>query len=211
MKAKDLKHRLIESLRTNGPHQEWRGYVGMSGIGGCPRDLYWRAIDPILASDQLHWYGWSGYLHEAALKNLLGAHREAILTFLSGSLPVGRELIADFDPRYRGHTDHEAPDGTLIEYKSTGWNKFLKIQQRGAGLRHIAQVQAYMRHGNYPNAIIVYVARDVPHREWQIPFWCLDVERDERMMDELDEKARMVLAAVDVGIPPECTCNYCNR
>jgi len=128
-------------------------------------------------------------------------------------MPTGKELVADFDERYRGHTDYELPDGTLVEIKSTRWDKFVEIvhvKPRG-NFRHIAQVQAYMRHGNYSHAILIYVARDMPHRDWEFPFWCVDVPRDERLMDELDEKAKMILAAIDKGQPPDCTCRYCRR
>jgi hypothetical protein len=212
MLAKELKQQLVESFRTHSRHDRFRNYLGMSGIGGCPRQLYFQTIEPIEADDRLKWYGWTGYLHEAGLKDLLGAHEEAVATLLGGSSPVGRELIADFDERYRGHTDYELSDGTLVEIKSTRWDKWIEIKAiKGANPRHIAQVQAYMRHGDYPHAILIYVARDMPHRDWEFPFWCVDVPRDEWLMNELDEKAKMILAAIDSGRPPDCTCKYCRR
>jgi hypothetical protein len=211
MRANELKRELVVTFRENSVHQDFRGYVGMSGIGGCLRDLYWRAVKEIPGEDRLAWYGWTGYLHEAAVKRLMGAHREAMLTFLGGSVPVGRELVAAFDERYRGHTDHELEDGTLIEIKSVNWRRFQQVRERGAFERHVAQVQAYMRHGKYEHAIIVYVARDADHREWVFPFWCVDVASDMLAMDRLDGRAMTVLAAIDAEMPPECTCGYCRR
>jgi len=210
MNAKYLKQKLVQGFKETNPHQDYRGYVGMSGIGGCPLDLYRRATATIPRDERLMWYGWTGYLHESAIKNLLGAHRAAILTFLGGAVPVGRELIADFDSRYRGHTDHELPDGTLIEIKSTNWRRYQQVQARGPDPRHVAQVQAYMRHGGYPHAIIIYVARDIFHQEWDgLPFWCCDVPPDAAIMDILDDRAKAILASIDANTTPACSCGYC--
>jgi len=206
MNAQEIQSKLLVGLAQDTKH-EHRDYVGMSGIGGCPREMYWRYMDPQPAEQRLLWYSWTGYMHEEAVLKLLGAEQ------------VRRDIVASFDDRYRGHTDHELPDGTLVEVKSVGWNKIVRLRgQRKASENNIAQVQAYMKHGGFEKGVIVYVARDIPHREfykwkgdWLPPFWCVEVFPDTFVQDELDKKAKMVLTMIDRGVPPRCECRWCRR
>lgn len=215
MNSTNLMNQMIDRFRDElTPHRDHRGYVGMSGIGGCLYDLYMRAKHNIPSDDRLRWYGWMGQVHEAAVKRLLGLEADAMGTFLGRPNPE-HELIADFDDRYRGHYDAKMPDGTLVEIKSVNWRKFQQVCQRGAFDKHVAQVQAYMAHGGFDHCVIVYVCRDVPHRALfspTPPLWTVDVELDAGFACALDEGAIGVLLALDGDIdPPLCTCGYCGR
>ena len=215
MRAKALEAKL--RMEAGAGLHEYRNYLGMSGIGGCPREQYFRMTDPEPSDQRLQWYGWTGYLHEAGVKCLLGRERDGVLTFL-GARGLGRELVADFDGRYRGHVDVELSDGTLVEVKTTGWRKLLQqIKKERAKPRHYDQVQAYLKHGPYARAVVVYVARDIPHMSfykqggWLPPFWCVDVEPWPARQEMLDQKAKAILKAVDGGKPPDCACRWCKR
>ena len=203
MRADELDRQLRKAYLDNSLHETSRDYLGMSGAGECPRSWYWRTVDPI-RDERMTWYAFTGYMHEFRLLELLGVKQ------------VRRSLVADFDNRYRGHTDHELPDGTLLEFKSVSWERYLKLFADGKGdWKNRSQCQAYMRHGIFPHAVLIYVARDIPWYAFDFsspkPFFTIDVWRHEGWMDELDEKAKMVLACIDKGEPPECTCRYCKR
>jgi hypothetical protein len=206
--ARYLKSRLSEALIEQSGLEQQRAYLGMSQIGRCPRFLYrmmleGRSEDEL--SPQRHWFCWTGYLHEAAVIDLLNGTPEK----------RNIEVVAEFDDRYRGHVDYEMGDiigpPYIVEIKSVSWRKFGHIlkTQRPDWL-HFCQVQAYMHHGQWPRAFIVYLARDVPFREWRgLPIWVFDVKYDVIRGMALDEKARYVLARVDSGDPPKCDCGKC--
>lgn len=218
------------TLRAGMNRHEERQYLGMSNAGGCPRAAYWSMVDPKPPDRALTWYGFTGYGHEAMVKALLGAKVDAVQTLLdfsdskirefvgSNIYLASKEIIADFDPRYRGHLDLPMAD-MFVEIKSVGFKKWVfLVEQENGAKRNLAQVQAYMRHGGYDRCVLVYVARDVPH--WDLyksingvypPFFCLNVYPEPSWQDQLDEKAKMILAAVDTEEPPECTCRYCKR
>jgi hypothetical protein len=212
MNAITLKDDLCRALREKSGLEGQRDYLGMSQIGQCPRKLYFDFVGGLPAfSDQQHWYCWTGYLHEAAVVELLAGEQ--------GSRGAGEEegarqveVVAGFDERFRGHVDRVWGDA-VIEIKSVGWDKFLRIREAGVPqYEHRCQVQMYLRHGGWRKAFVVYIARDVPHREFEgPPFWVFQVEPDEVLADRMDKKARDILAAIDAGEAPVCVCGYCRR
>ena len=142
-------------------------------------------------------------------------HEAEIMKLLGGSKRV-HELVAPWDKRFRGHTDHELEDGTLLEIKSVTWKLFARMQtNQKPRWKDRSQVQAYMRYGGFPHGILLYVPRDIPPWVWDgkdstvKPFWCVGVKRNEKWMDELDERARRVLECMDRGEPPACECGHC--
>lgn len=197
-----IKDQLVKSLRENSGLEQHRPYLGMSGISQCPRKLYLEFVSGRRPpTDQQHWYCWTGYLHEAAILHLLGVKPGAQV-----------EVVAAFDARFRGHVDWSV-GSDVIEIKSVTWNKFntIKINNRPQS-EHNQQVQMYLRHGNWRGAQIIYIARDVPHREFDgAPFWVFEVRPDDTLADRLDQKARNILAAIDAQQPPRCECGYCQR
>jgi len=58
----------------------------------------------------------------------------------------------------------------------------------------------------------VYVARDVPRREWRgLPIWVFEERPDGEWADTLDDKARWILMSVDRDVAPGCECGRCRR
>jgi hypothetical protein len=225
MNSNTLKDLLCRALREKSGLDEYRPYLGMSGIGQCPRKLYFDFADGRQPpTDQQHWYCWTGYLHEAAVLGLLGEALTPALSHTPSGAPKGGgereeekmlrqvEVVASFDERFRGHVDWVMGE-QVIEIKSVGWDKFVKIQGNGRPqYEHRCQVQCYLRHGGWQKAYVVYIARDVPHKEFEgPPFWVFEVERDEGLMEQMDTKAKQILAAIDAGEPPACTCGWCGR
>lgn len=195
-----LEKRLIQALVAEG-HQERRDYLGMSSIGYCSRQIY----NDLLhgkpdENGRMHWYAFAGQLWEHALIRLLGCQPAAEQV----------EVVAKFESRFRGHVDHVLEDGTLIECKSTNWQKF---QQLFAGPvpQHVDQVQMYLRHGGWGQAFIIYAARDFNHGEWTgVPIRCFFIRPDRARQDYLDAKAQVILDCLDRGgPPPPCDCGWC--
>jgi len=115
-----------------------------------------------------------------------------------------REVVASFDPRFRGHTDGMVNDTRLLEIKSVNPERFKKVRAHGIPLsEHYAQVQMYLRHGGFPDAMILYV--DVATYEHYPIF----VVPDAFYADLIDDKIKRVLAAIDTKTPPRCECGYC--
>ena len=191
-------------------HEE-RDYLGMSGIAGCPYQQYLRLVDPPKPNDRMRWYAWTGYTHEAAIIELIeGAGIE-------GAKQGEQDIIADFDDRFRGHIDY-CVGRTVIDVKSVYYKKLVNVAYDGPPFENVAQMQMYMAHGNFANGILIYVARDVPHWEWEAmrydkarfgAFHVVDVPRDQVLIDKLNTKAKMILDGVDQRVPPRCDCGRC--
>lgn len=198
--ARDLKAALTEAIRERSGFIPHRTYLGMSGIGYCPRQLYFELLQerPPLP-DGAHWRCWAGLMYEQAIGDLL-------------AIEVGRcreTLVAPFDDRYRGHVDFQTPDGRLlVEVKTVTWEAFHRIRVEGVFPdAHQCQVQAYLQHGPWEQAVLLYMGRDIPNnRQTHIPIWTFNVYLDETIGAALDAKARMVLDAYDRKVAPDCTC-----
>lgn len=217
--AEDLGHWMRSPER---PHNEsYRNYLGMSSIGGCARAAYWSVLDPE-ESDALFWYSWSGYMHEdAGIELLRGAG------FTIETPDQGYEIVADFDERYRGHPDgflsHEGRR-ILLEMKSVTYDKYCqRLDERRPTSAHFDQVQAYMSHDphGFDGAVICYMARDIPYREfkldwatWDVPFpgfYLAWVAPEPAHQAKLNIRAQGILAAIDRRQPPPCDCGWCRR
>jgi hypothetical protein len=178
---------------------EDRHYLGMSRIADCSRRLYFEMSNGRPAFDlDRHLMCYLGYLFEADVKRRL----EALNLYRPGS---ERELVANFDPRFRGHTDGELVDGSLLEIKSMLQPYIDQIRQsRRLPVRHFQQVQVYLRHGGYNFAHVIYVARDTGQ------IYTAGVRIHPATGDRLDRKAVAILRAVDANEPPECECGRCD-
>lgn len=175
---------------------EDRDYLGMSAIAKCMRFLYDGLVHGRAApSPKSLRYCHEGYLHE----------HDVIERLVNAGMKVEnrqRELVAPFDGRFRGHIDAEI-EGTLIEIKSVNDDRFAQVMDDGPFGEHLDQVQMYMRYGGYAHAVIVYKSRDTGD------IWTEDVTMDDERGVILEEKAKAVLAMVDRGERPACTCGYC--
>lgn len=228
MNAETLQHALISNMAKMANKRE-PFYLGMSGIGGCSREQYFKFTNPKRSPLQMCWYNFTGHLHESGVKALLNDPNAACQTItglgpVGSGLSTGAELVADFDNRYRGHVDYELPgQPVLVEVKTVYWEKWVRLVH-GAPVpgQNYDQVQAYLTHGKnadggkkWERAILVYIARDIPHKLFSSqvtvlpPFHCVDVYPDPARQLFLDSKARDILTRIDHGDPPDCTCSWC--
>jgi len=196
MNANEISDQLLTwTIKNSGA--EHRQYLGMSAISACPTELYRWMTRGRHWDTRSHLSCYSGYLFESDIK-----HR--LMAIYGHLLKPGRELVADFDHRYMGHTDGEI-DALLLEIKSVTNDKLERIRSvdRRIPRNHYEQVQAYMRHGGYQLAVVVYVARDTG------ALWTTEITFNKPVAERLDEKARSILAAVDANREPKCTCGRC--
>ena len=184
-------------------------YLGMSSIGQDSDKIYLTMLKPAeVPSDSLCWYHWAGYMFEVAIMDALAAYGIPLDPAASQ-----REIVADFDNRFRGHIDGATKDGkTVIEVKTLTWRKYQTVREKNAAYsEHIEQVLCYMRHGGFERGLIVYAPRDIDWRFWSNPyhgwtnadetnhlaFGCIEILPDEERQDALDQKAQMILSALD--------------
>ena len=178
---------------------EAHNYLGMSQIGKCPRYLY----DFLVGGQQqkpspvLRRFLHEGQLHEEDILNRLVV-TECRMNVLE------RELVAPFDERFRGHVFLEL-DGDLAVIKSLSGFKHEEMRDHGAPFEHMDQCQMYMRYGGYERALILYKCRDNGE------LYVYEMHKSDRHGERLEQKAKMVLAAVDDRMPPACTCGRCGK
>lgn len=194
MRARELRQAL-ESEAVLDEFEE-RDYLGMSRIWACPRALYrevveGRAAPELRAARLFH----EGYLHEG----------DVLARFAKAGIAVtqqGQEVVAPFDERFRGHIDG-ALDGALLEVKSVTRQRFERIMDSKWPRRHLDQCEMYMRYGWFARCLIVYKCRE------DGDLWVVEITPDVARADALEEKAKRVLASVDAGRAPDCTCGKC--
>jgi hypothetical protein len=147
----------------------------------------------------------SGYMHERKMLDLL---RGAGLLIAEDGGANGKEIVAPFDSRFRGHIDAVARDGSLIEIKSFRGDDYARITRAEPAAippEYLWQVNAYMRYGNFREGLMVLVCRD------PFTFWMVTLKRDDALGRLIEEKAKRILAAVDAGIEPRCECHRCEN
>jgi len=199
MNAMDVKTALRDDLLSHSRFEAQRKYLGMSRLGECPLRLYRECLNGRghEANERAARRAARGYLFEGDMIARLtqaGVYRPDSM----------REVKADFDARLRGHTDGESVDGDLIEIKSCRSETFERVvQERRAVGAHYDQTQLYLRYGGYGHGMIVYVNTET------YDDFVVDVWPSENTQGKLIAKARMVLAAIDNGEPPICTCGRC--
>lgn len=198
MNASEVREQLINWTVLHSGHDATRRYLGMSRIAECPHVLYHEVIDgPAKPNPAQYLTFYAGYLWERDIKQRL----EEIGIYAPMS---ERLIVCDFDPRFYGHSDGETTGGRLLEIKSTVQVNLEEISaNKRIPRRHFQQVQMYLHHGKYPAALMVYVARDTG----QIHTAEIRPMRD--VAEDLNRKARMILAAVDAGRAPACECGRC--
>lgn len=189
--------RAVEEWTAEHCGWEERAYLGMSQIGKCPRQLFDDLVEgrevPGVRGAMLCY---EGLLHEADLIGRLEA---------MGLYAPGRELVAAWDERFRGHTDGElvceGEEAELLEIKSVTAAKFERVREQGRAFdEHYDQAQMYMLYGAYERGVVLYKCRE-SGRVWPVP-----VRADPERQVELERKAGSVLACVDKGWRPLCEC-----
>ncbi len=198
MNSADISNRIMEHIIRTSPLEPHRSYLSMSKIGLCPHEQYriYQQGDRVTYDHQR--MAFLGYRFEELEKSILAS----AAVYRPGS---ERELIAPFDPRFRGHTDGETMDGDLLEIKSVNRNKFDRIcSSKNADEQHYEQVQCYMRYGGYRQAMIVYVCRE------NLAHAVIHIARHDALGMALESRAKLILAAIDAGWPPKCQCGRCS-
>jgi len=201
MRPGELRRAIEGWVVANSGHEADRDYLGMSQISRCPAELYGGLVTGREAPGAgLSALFREGYLHQADLERCLKS---------LGILAPGRELVADWDPRFRGHTDGELVDADgaveLLELKSLTGDRFAWVRDENRCFEeHFDQVQMYLLYGGYARGMVLYKCRE-SGRVWPVPVRG-DVERQALLVN----KARAVLAAVDAGRRPACTCGRHN-
>lgn len=210
-----LTNHLKDPSRLEGGDKP-RTYLGMSEIGQDEYTLTERLLARLRGEDEetplsLHWYNWTGNFTEAEIIKALE---------FQGVRPAEgarqRTVVADFDARFRGHVDYVTSENVLVEIKTINWNGYQNVRRENfPKMAHYDQVQAYLAHGGFARAVIIYYCRDVPFFTWTRdegpggwlsetlqanlapPMWAADVEPDQRQQDFLNQKAQRILAQVD--------------
>jgi hypothetical protein len=203
MDPRFAKDKMMQVVRETSGVEQDRTYLGMSQIGRCPQLLYrWMLDGKGEPSDKAHLNCMSGYQYEhEMLKILCGAN----LLDESDLFRIGKEIIAKFDSRFRGHIDAVAVDGSLVEIKTFNADDYNRVTRTNQlSVPYLWQVQAYMRYGLFDETLMVLVCRD------PFTFWTMNIKRDDVLGVKIDEKAKMILAAVDTKTPPICTCGRCD-
>lgn len=198
MHAFDLKRALMRYTIDHSGHEPHRDYLGMSQISRDEADLVRKMVtgEQWRPTDDEHAMLYLGRLFEGDVQSRL----EGAGLLIPGS--AGRELVAGFDSRFRGHIDGivrtAAAQGrsseALVEIKCVAQSAMERLQvRREVRPKDSHQVQCYLRHAGLRRAFVVYVSRETGL------FYVADVEAHPPLQDALDEKARRVLAAVDLA------------
>ena len=209
MNARQLQHDLTDFFAGRSGHDPERDYLGMSQIAKPEEELLamlkgkrWQP------SRETHLKLRLGHLHEAEIKAALEHISWHELKEEWSYFGKELEVVADFDPRFRGHIDGmfitAEKEHVLCEIKSIGgsyakgWpldDIALNDDPPSVALprKDFAQVQAYMRHGGYERCLMIYVCRS------RGLIWTCEVRPDAAMQDRLDAKAKRVLARFDEG------------
>lgn len=199
MDAVVVQDQILKHVMKHSGFEPDRKYIGMSAIAHCARDQYNDYVHGRRVNDQAHLYCYAGYLYENDLR--------ARLTDMGIYKPDSSvELVAPFDERFRGHTDGESAEGELIEIKSINAKGFLLVQEQNrAKPDHYFQVQTYMYFGPWRDALIVYVCRET------FEHYVLKIAKSKHVGEQMADKAKYVLAAIDAQQPPQCECGRCRR
>ena len=211
MNARKLQHALTDFFAGHSGHDPDRDYLGMSQIA-LPEEKLLAQLrgDRWVPSTEDHLKLRLGHLHEAEIKAAL----EHLGHYASPEISAGwlydpteKELVADFDSRFRGHTDgqfvtHQGEEHVLCEIKSIGGSRDKGwplddiaysdgMPRQALPEKHFAQVQMYMRHGGYERCWMIYVCRS------RGLIWTCEVLSDAAMQYRLDAKAKRVLERFD--------------
>ena len=199
MDAKTLLDTLNHQIEKQSGLEENRNYLGISKVGKCPRAAYKEYTNGIEIFPDSHRMCFAGYEQEGSVIELLT--NGGILTSIN-SLNI--EVVAPFDKRLKGHVDAVTKDKALIEIKSTTRRAFDNIlESHRCSSEHFTQIQLYMRYGGWDTAFVIYRCRETyRHQVIKVPYISRTAER-------FENKAKMILEAIDRKEPPACECGRC--
>lgn len=190
----DILAQINQYMHVHSHFDRLRDYLGISQVAGCPRRAYSNYVEGYVADEAAYRMSFAGYEQEQSMRSMLGDQL----------VEINRELVAPFDNRLRGHIDGSLRARVLVEFKSVSVRKFETVSKTGKALTdHFHQCQLYMRYGSYVNGLIIYRCRETYQHA------VIEVHYYPSIAQHLEEKARMILDAIDQKIPPDCECGYC--
>ncbi len=204
MNSADLERSLISWTAAHSGHDAHRQYIGLSGIGDCPRLIYHRVVHGTPATTEEKLKFAIGYELERAL-------RERLRGVGVMDWPHGNQYLVQSPGGVAcGHIDGCLNDGDLVEFKTIAREEWLPYEDRTVcdsapkpWRRILHQVTAYMHFGGFSRGHVVYLARDTGAVR------VVPVVVDLRVVREIEETIRTVRAALDSGTPPACRCGRC--
>lgn len=190
----NLQTQLIEYTIHHPRLEPHRDYLGLSGIGDCPRvlyDKYMRQAGNAEHAPDRALYFYMGY----AMEDDIVARLKAV-----GDYQPGIELSL-YNGLVKGHTDGSI-NGELLEVKSVALAEHLPKDGR-LPRRVYWQVQAYLFYGGFHRAQVVYVARENGQMV------VIDCEANPAMGGKIAKKVAGLVRAVKDGRRPACECGRC--
>ena len=122
--------------------------------------------------------------------------RWQIMLMNAGVLTDVEVKVSIPEKRLGGSADGiNSEEGWIFELKGT--SQFKQVSQRGAMPAHIKQVHAYMLASGYNSALIVYECKS--SQEWVE----IEVSRDEKIIQEIEEILTSLNHVIDTGEMPE--------
>lgn len=191
-----IQNAIDEYIVAHSGFEKSRNYLSISHVVGCPRQAVREYKHGFPVSHNTHRMAFAGYQHEASIREIL-VNRGLITQ-------INVEVVAPFDDRLRGHLD--AVSGiNVLEIKSLSSRRWEKLLQQSpkAFHEHYAQCQLYMLYGGFKFAFVIYRNREsYEHRVCSFPF-------KETAALDFEQKAKLILRAIDQGESLVCSCGYC--
>ncbi len=193
MRGLDLQALLVDYTVKHSGHETRRAYIGLSGVGDCPRLIYDRFCfgeqSPSVAD---HLKFCISYDREAALVERL----KRIGVYSPG------ETISLYGGLVQGHTDGLIDGRDILEIKTIPASDFFPTDRK-LPRRIWWQVQGYMHflHRDYTH--VVYEARSNGEIFEVIAAY------HPAMGEQIGHKVAVLAEAVETRVRPACTCGRC--
>jgi len=198
MNADLITTRILDQIEKESGLELARTYLDISKIAGCPRAAVNEYNSGLTPTPTGHRMAYAGYEQERSIARLLCNAG----VFQEGS--AGREVVAPFDDRLRGHIDGLTINNELLEIKSLSIKKFEMLQAANLPLKnHVVQTQLYLRYGHWKKAFLIYRCRDTYEHA------VMPITYNEDMAVRYERKAKQILQAIDDCVLPPCTCSHC--
>lgn len=196
MNSISISNALTQQIAIRSGLDRHRDYLGISKVGDCPRQAVREFFNGVTVTTDAHRMCFAGYEQETSIIELLAQQNIA--------WAFGQEVVAPFDSRLRGHIDALTGDGDLIEIKSVSTDKFNIVNQLREPLRkHYIQVQLYMRYGRWQRTHVIYRCRETYEHI------VLCVAYSDSKAAKYEQKAKLMLDAIDRHELPACECRRC--
>jgi len=219
--AHHVTDRIYEAARRMNHKPEREGRLGMSQIGGCPRDLWaeLRGVPDERPPDGrlCLMFEHGNSVEDLIVKKLLGAG----YVVLAEDPETGKQFrLEDYDGNFVGHLDgriQERGDDEwkLLEIKSANTKQFNKLKKLGYvewNRKYAAQLQIYMGYAGLQDSLVVVMRKEDSETHSE------NVGFDPELFEELKLKAALILSVHELpDRPADATsqfseyCRWCSR